>query len=359
MNSTDMFSPITLGALPLKNRLVMAPLTRNRAGEGLVPGDLNAEYYAQRAGAGLIISEGSQVSAQGLGYPGTPGIHSPEQVEGWKKVTKAVHDKGGLIVIQLWHVGRISHPVLQPGGGLPVAPSALVPAGEIFTSEGSKPFETPRALETDEIPGIVAQFAQAARLAMDAGFDGVEIHGANGYLIDQFIRDGSNHRTDRYGGSLENRLRFLKEVTQAVCDVVGPSRVGVRLSPENTFNDITDSDPQSTFNEAARMLGGFGLAYLHVVEGDFISGQARIDYRQLKDRFNGPYIANGGYDRERIVQSLTRGDADVVSLGKLFLANPDLVKRFRTNAPLNVPDEATFYGGDAKGYTDYPFLDQD
>jgi N-ethylmaleimide reductase len=359
MNSTDMFSPITLGTLPLKNRLVMAPLTRNRAGESLIPGDLNAEYYAQRAGAGLIITEGSQISAQGRGYPGTPGIHTPEQVDGWKKVTRAVHDKGGLIVIQLWHVGRISHPLLQPGGSLPVAPSALVPSGEIFTSEGPKPFETPRALETDEIPGIVAQFAQAARLAMDAGFDGVEIHGANGYLIDQFIRDGSNRRTDRYGGSLENRLRFLKEVTEAVCDAVGPSRVGVRLSPENTFNDITDSDPQATFNEAARMLGDYGLAYLHVVEGDFVSGQARIDYRQLKDRFKGPYMANGGYDRERIVQALKRGDADVVSLGKLFLANPDLIERFRTNASLNVPDETTFYGGDAKGYTDYPFLDHE
>ncbi|GAB6094862.1 alkene reductase [Desulfatiferula olefinivorans] len=357
MNTNDMFSPITLGALHLKNRLVMAPLTRNRAGENLAPGDLNAEYYAQRAGAGLIVSEGSQISPQGQGYPGTPGIYSSEQVEGWKTVTRAVHEKGGLMVIQLWHVGRISHPLLQPGGARPVAPSALAPAGEIFTPEGPKPFETPRALETEEIQEIVAQFAGAAKLAVDAGFDGVEIHGANGYLIDQFIRDGSNRRTDRYGGSLENRLRFLGEVTGAVCDAVGPDRVGVRLSPENTFNDITDSDPQSTFNGAARMLSGFGLAFLHVVEGDFVSGQARLDYRQLKDRFKGPYMANGGYDRERIARSLLHGDADAVSLGKLFLANPDLVERFRKNAPLNVPDQATFYGGGAKGYTDYPFLD--
>jgi len=356
MESYDMFSPVKIGSLSLKNRLVMAPMTRNRAGEGNVPQDLNAKYYAQRAEAGLLITEASQISPQGVGYPGTPGIHSKEQVEGWKKVTHAVHKKGGLVFIQLWHVGRISHPSLLPDGAKPVAPSAIKPEGNAFTLKGLVPFETPRALETEEIPEIVAQYSRAAKLAMDAGFDGVEIHAANGYLIDQFIRDGSNKRKDQYGGSLENRLRFLKEVTDAVTTAIGAAKVGVRISPENTFNDMKDSNPQATFNAAARMLSSYKLAFLHAVEGDFITGEKLLNYRELKDIFKGPYMANGGYDLDRARNSLKNRDADLISIGKLFLANPDLVERFKKRAPLNTPDEATFYGGDAKGYTDYPFL---
>jgi N-ethylmaleimide reductase len=253
-------------------------------------------------------------------------------------------------------VGRISHPTLLPDGILPVAPSAIKPVGEAFTMKGPVPFETPRALETDEIPCIVAQYAEATKNAMEAGFDGVEIHAANGYLIDQFLRDGTNKRTDRYGGSLENRLRFLKEVTEAVIAVVGPDRTGVRLSPENSFNDISDSDPQTTFNRVAEMLSGYNLAYLHVVEGDFATGESKLDYRQFKDRFKGYYMANGGYDLDRAIKSHDNGDADLISIGKLFLANPDLVDRFRKGAVLNTPNQDTFYGGGAEGYTDYPFL---
>lgn len=351
----DVFSPVDLGPYSLKNRFVMAPLTRNRAGAGNVPQPLNAEYYAQRAGAGLIISEASQISEMAQGYPATPGIHSPEQIEGWRSVTGAVHRENGLIFLQLWHVGRISHSSLLPGRAKPVAPSALRPNGETFTLEGLVPFETPRALETEEIPGIVEDYAKAARNAMAAGFDGVEIHAANGYLIDQFLRDGTNKRTDRYGGSLENRMRLLREVTEAVIREIGPQKVGVRLSPENTFNDISDSDPQGTFNAVADMLGGYGLLYLHVVEGDFVTGERKLDYRELKDRFKGPYMANGGYDLGRSVKSVDQGDADLISMGKPFLANPDLVERLRKGAPLNEPDQATFYGGGAEGYTDYPF----
>lgn len=351
----DVFSPVDLGPYSLKNRFVMAPLTRNRAGAGNVPQPLNAEYYAQRAGAGLIISEASQISEMAQGYPATPGIHSPEQIEGWRSVTGAVHRENGLIFLQLWHVGRISHSSLLPGRAKPVAPSALRPNGETFTLEGLVPFETPRALETEEIPGIVEDYAKAARNAMAAGFDGVEIHAANGYLIDQFLRDGTNKRTDRYGGSLENRMRLLREVTEAVIREIGPQKVGVRLSPENTFNDISDSDPQGTFNAVADMLGGYGLLYLHVVEGDFVTGERKLDYRELKDRFKGPYMANGGYDLVRSVKSVDQGDADLISMGKPFLANPDLVERLRKGAPLNEPDQATFYGGGAEGYTDYPF----
>jgi N-ethylmaleimide reductase len=354
----DVFSPVDLGPYSLKNRFVMAPLTRNRAGAGNVPQPLNAEYYAQRAGAGLIISEASQISEMAQGYPATPGIHSPEQIEGWRSVTGAVHRENGLIFLQLWHVGRISHSSLLPGRAKPVAPSALRPNGETFTLEGLVPFETPRALETEEIPGIVDDYAKAARNAMAAGFDGVEIHAANGYLIDQFLRDGTNQRTDRYGGSLENRMRLLREVTEAVIREIGPQKVGVRLSPENTFNDISDSDPQGTFNAVADMLGCYGLLYLHVVEGDFVTGERKLDYRELKDRFKGLYMANGGYDLGRSVKSVDQGDADLISMGKPFLANPDLVERLRKGAPLNEPDPATFYGGGAEGYTDYPFYQE-
>lgn len=357
MTNTDLLNPLKMGPYNLSNRVVMAPLTRNRAGEGNAPVELNVNYYKQRSGAGLIITEASQISPQGVGYPNTPGIHSAKQIAGWKKVTDAVHDRGGRIFIQLWHVGRVSHPSLQPDGESPVAPSAIKPAGDAFTFEGLKPFERPRALETHEILKITEDYAAAAENAMKAGFDGVEIHAANGYLIDQFLRDGTNHRQDRYGGNLENRMLFLSEVTDAVTGVTGRDKVGVRLSPENTFNDIADSNPQATFNAVAGMLGQYNLAYLHVVEGDFVSGAKKINYRQIKESFGGLYMANGGYDFDSAVKSLANGDADLVSFGKLFIANPDLVERFRRGAALAEADQSTFYGGDERGYTDYPFLD--
>lgn len=351
----DLFTSIELGGYTLPNRLVMAPLTRNRAGAGNVPTPLNATYYGQRASAGLIISEASQVSPQGIGYPGTPGIHNRDQVEGWKRVTQAVHDKGGRIFLQLWHVGRISHPSLQPGGALPVAPSAIRPAGEAITAGGLQPFVTPRALDTDEIGGIVEQYRAAAVNGLAAGFDGIEIHAANGYLIDQFLRDGTNRRTDRYGGSPENRARFLLEVTDAVVGVWGGRRVGVRFSPVGKFNDMADSDPQRLFEYAARALNPFGLAYLHGVEMD--ADGRNFDFRSLRRAFRGLYIANTGYTREKAGAALAAGDADLVAFGTLFIANPDLPARFRQGAPLNVPDQATFYGGDSRGYIDYPFLE--
>ncbi|MEZ5542752.1 MAG: alkene reductase [Pseudomonadota bacterium] len=356
--SEDLFSPLRVGALELPNRIVMAPLTRNRAGEGEVPTVLHVEYYRQRASAGMIIAEATQISPQGVGYPHTPGIHSQQQIEAWQDVVLAVHGSGGRILLQLWHVGRISHPSLQPGGALPVAPSALCPAGEAVTYSGIQPFVTPRALEPGEIQALVEQYAQAAHNAMQAGFDGVEIHAANGYLIDQFLRDGSNHRTDAYGGSREKRLRFLQEVTAAVCGVIAADRVGVRISPENSFNDMHDSDPQTTFEQVATLLDGFGLAYLHVVEGDMSDGSRRLNYDRIRARFSGRYLANCGYDLARAQQAVRSGSADMVSFGKLYIANPDLVERFRAAAALNQPDPATFYGGDEHGYTDYPFLEQ-
>ncbi|ABE50097.1 MULTISPECIES: alkene reductase [Methylobacillus] len=353
----DLFSPTKLGSIALKNRIVMAPLTRNRAGKGNVPQPINAEYYAQRASAGLIITEATPISPTAHGYPATPGIHEPEQVEGWKLVTKAVHDKGGKIVLQLWHVGRISHPSLQPGNALPVAPSAIKPAGQAFTYEGLQDFVTPRALAIEELPGIVADYAQATRNALEAGFDGVEIHAANGYLLDQFLRDSTNRRTDEYGGSIENRTRLLLEVTQAVVDVAGADRVGVRISPLNPFNDISDSNPQALFNHVADSLSPFGLAYLHVVEGGMGGGDIPpFDFSALRRHFKGGYIANLGYDKAKGNAAIASGHADAVAYGSLYIANPDLVERFQQDAPLNTPDQATFYGGDAKGYTDYPTL---
>lgn len=356
MTDHQLFQQIKVGAHRFSNRIVMAPLTRNRAGKGNAPHALNAEYYGQRATAGLIVTEASQISPQGVGYPGTPGIYSDEQIAGWKMVTEAVHAKKGHIFLQLWHVGRISHPSLQPEGGLPVSSSAIKPEGELMTFEGLKPFETPRALETEELPAIVAQYARAAENAMNAGFDGVEIHAANGYLIDQFLKDGTNKRTDQYGGSQKNRMRFLKEVAEAVTEAVGAGNVGLRLSPENTFNDIKDSSPQTTFNAVAKMLSSYQLAYLHVVEGDFVSGEKHLDYRQIKENFGGLYIANAGYTLERAKMSIEAGDADLISFGSLYIANPDLVERFKQQAPLNEPDPASYYGGDSKGYTDYPGL---
>ena len=356
--TTDLFTPLRIGPYDLKNRLVMAPLTRNRAGPGGVPQALNVEHYAQRASAGLIVTEATQISPQGVGYPGTPGIHAPEQVAGWRKVTEAVHEKDGRIFLQLWHVGRISHPSLQPDGALPVAPSAIKPEGEAVTYEGPQPFVTPRALETGEIPGIIADYRAAAENALAAGFDGVEVHGANGYLLDQFLRDGSNKREDAYGGSLEKRARLLLEVTEAVTEVWGAGRVGLRLSPVNSFNSMSDSDPDATFGHVAWALNRFGLAYLHVVERDFSGREPEptFDRRKLRAAFIGPYIANGGYDRLRAGWALGSGAADLVAFGKLFIANPDLPERFARNTELSEPDPATFYGGDARGYTDYPAL---
>ena len=357
MSSLDIFSPFELGPLLLPNRVVMAPMTRNRAGRGNVPGPLNATYYAQRAGAGLIISEATQISPQGVGYPGTPGIHSAEQVAGWKGVADAVHAAGGRMFLQLWHVGRISHPSLQPDGALPVAPSAIAPEGQAMTIEGMKPFVTPRALETEEIAGIVEDYRRAARNARDAGFNGVELHGANGYLIDQFLRDRSNRRTDRYGGRALNRARFLIEVVEAIVGEWGAERVGVRLSPTNPFNDMADSNPAATFATAVAELNRFGLAYLHVVEpaaSDPVADGELPDIRFFRKLWRGALMGNKGYDLARANAVIQAGWADLVSFAVLFLANPDLPVRFRRGGPFNPPDRKTFYGGAAAGYTDYP-----
>ena len=356
-DAPDLFSPIEVGPLALRNRVVMAPLTRSRAGPGNVPNLLNALYYAQRASAGLIVSEATQISPQGQGYISTPGIHSAEQIEGWKCVTKAVHVAGGHITLQLWHVGRISHSSFQPGGAAPVAPSAIRPKGQAFTSKGFEPIPTPRALETAEIPAIVEQYAQAARNALSAGFDGVEVHAANGYLIDQFLRDQTNRRTDGYGGNIENRSRFLREVVEAVSAAVGAERTGVRISPQNTQSDIADSDPQTLFNCVAEQLSGKGLAYLHIIEGD-TSGipVAPFDYKNLKRLFGGLVIANNGFDKSRANNAIADGRADLIAFGKPFIANPDLVIRLFLDAPLIPVNRETLYGGSDQGYTDYPIL---
>jgi N-ethylmaleimide reductase len=357
--SINLLSPYKLGELELPNRIVMAPLTRQRAGKGNVPHQLNAEYYVQRATAGLIIAEATQVSPQGQGYPNTPGIHSAEQVAGWRLVTDAVHQHGGRIYLQLWHVGRISHPDFQPDGALPLAPSAIAPKGQAMTLEGMKPYVTPRALETWEIPEIVEQYRKGAENALAAGFDGVEVHAANGYLIDQFLRDGTNQRTDKYGGSIENRARLLVEVTEVVTNVWGANRVGVRLSPSGTMNDIRDSNPLETFGYAAQALNKFGLAYLHIfeaIEADIRHGGTVVPTSHLKERFQGTLIVNGAYDKNKGDAVLASGAADLVAFGTLYIANPDLPQRFALNAPLNQPDPTTFYGGGEKGYTDYPAI---
>jgi N-ethylmaleimide reductase len=356
-NAPNLFSPVGVGPLGLRNRVVMAPLTRSRAGPGNVPNQLNALYYAQRASAGLIISEATQISPEGQGYISTPGIHSAEQIEGWKCVTRAVHAAGGHIVLQLWHVGRISHPSFQPGGVAPVAPSAIRPKGQAFTEKGFEPIPTPRALETAEIPAIVEQYAQAARNALAAGFDGVEVHAANGYLIDQFLRDQTNKRTDRFGGSIENRSRFLMEVVDAVSAAVGVERTGVRISPQNAQNDIADSDPQALFDYVAEQLSKKGLAYLHVIERD-TSGLPvpSFDYKNLKRLFGGLVIANNGFDKPRANKAIADGRADLIAFGKPFIANPDLVIRLFLDAPLMPVNRETLYGGSEQGYTDYPIL---
>jgi N-ethylmaleimide reductase len=355
-----LFEVCRIGALTLPNRLVMAPMTRCRAGAGNVPSELNALYYAQRASAGLIISEATQVAPEGQGYGDTPGIHSEEQVRGWQRVTRAVHEAGGRIFLQLWHVGRISQPRFQPGGGRPVAPSAITPAGHAYTPDGPQPFVTPRALETAEVPLVVAQYAAGARRAREAGFDGVEIHAANGYLIEQFLLDGSNQRTDAYGGTIERRARFLLEVSEAVVGVWGAERVGVRLSPRSKFNDMSDSNREATFSHAVRRLDAFGLAYLHLLDplpqSDFDNPALPRLAPQLRPLFRGPVIINGNFDAESAASALARGEADLVAFGIPFLANPDLPERLRRHAALNVANRPTFYGGGAHGYTDYPAL---
>ncbi len=355
----DLFTPLQVGPYRLPNRVLMAPMTRSRAGAGNVPTELMAAYYGQRASAGLIISEASQVCPEGQGYPATPGIHSPEQVAGWRGVTEAVHAQGGRIFLQLWHVGRISHPCFQPGGAAPVAPSAVQPAGEVYTYEGLKPYVTPRALEPREIPGLIEQYRRGAANALAAGFDGVEIHGANGYLLDQFLRDGTNRRSDAYGGPIENRARLLLEVTEAVYGVWGAERVGVRLSPLQPFNDMRDSDPRATFEYVTAALGRFGLAYLHVTEmGAEQPGAAGppFDLQAFRRLWRGVYVTNAGYDKARANAALAAGAADLIAFGVPYIANPDLPERFARDAPLNTADPATFYGGGPEGYTDYPAL---
>lgn len=346
-----LLSPAKLGTLELVNRMIMAPMTRGRAGPDETASALAVEYYRQRATAGLIITEGSQVSAQGRGYMRTPGIHTAAQIAAWKQVTQAVHAEGGRIFLQLWHVGRLSHPLFL-NGAQPVAPSAIQADGQTYTPQGPMPYPMPRALTTEEIPAIVADFRQAAENARLAGFDGVEIHGANGYLIDQFLRDGTNIRTDAYGGSVENRGRFLKEVVESVIEVFGASRVGVRLSPVFSHFSMSDSQPRATFSHAAKMLSRYGLAYLHGMQ----VGEQAFDFVEFKRLFGGTYIANGGYTFERAAAALRDGEADLVSFGTAFLANPDLVQRARQGATLNEADPATFYQGEERGYTDYPRL---
>ncbi|AJK49025.1 alkene reductase [Burkholderia plantarii] len=347
-----LFDPLVIGDLTLRNRVVMAPLTRARANEARVPNALMAHYYAERATAGLILTEATAVTPQGVGYANTPGIWSDEQVEGWKLVTKAVHDAGGRIFMQLWHVGRISDPVFL-NGDLPVAPSAIAAGGHVSLLRPERPFVTPRALELDEIPGIIAAYRKGAENAKLAGFDGVEIHGANGYLPDQFLQDGTNHRTDAYGGSIENRARFLLEATDAAIEVWGAQRVGVHLSPRGTAHTISDSDPAATFGYVARELGRRKVAFLCVREP---LSDDRLAPR-LKAEFGGPVIANDGFTLDTGKAVVAAGEADAVAWGKLFIANPDLPRRFELDATLNAPVPSTFYADGATGYTDYPSLE--
>lgn len=354
---TDLFEPTTLGTLDLANRLVMAPLTRNRAGAGQVPQAMSVTYYAQRASAGLIITEGTQPSAVGQGYLSTPGIHSPEQVEGWRAIADAVHAEGGRIVVQLMHVGRIAHPD-NTGGLEPVAPSAIPAPGEMFTASGPQPHPVPRALRTEEIPSVVEEFVQASRNAIEAGLDGVEIHSANGYLLHQFLSPASNERTDAYGGSPEARARLVLEVTRAVSEAIGPERVGIRISPAHNIQGVLETDEAdlaATYGALIDGIAPLGLAYLHV-----LADPATPLVRDLRRRFGGPLVVNDGFTSVTTLESaqrlLDQGLGDVVAVGRMFIANPDLPERWQTGAQLNEPDAATFYGGDERGYIDYPFV---
>lgn len=358
MNDKTLFEPYTLGSLTLSNRIVMAPLTRNRAGAGFVPSEHAATYYSQRASAGLLISEATQISQQGQGYQDTPGIYTQAQIDGWRSVTEAVHAKGGRIFLQLWHVGRVPHTDLQENGTAPVAPSALRAATKVFVNNRFVDVSEPRALDISELPGIVGDFRRAALNAIAAGFDGVEIHGANGYLLDQFLKDGANVRTDAYGGSVENRARLLLEVAAAVVSEVGAERTGIRLSPVSPANGVSSTDPQAQFDYLVDQLNALGLAYLHVVEG--ATGGPRdvapFDFGSLRQRFNNTYIANNGYDLNLATSTLIEDKADLIAFGRPFIGNPDLVERLQTDAALSAFDPATLYGGGAAGYIDYPPL---
>ena len=353
--TSGIFNSFQFGDLTLSNRMVMAPMTRNRANEQGLVSAMMVTHYQQRATAGLIIAESSPVSAQAVGYPNTPGLFSKQQVQSWKPLIKAVQDEGGHIFAQLQHCGRISHSSLQADNALPVAPSALKPNGQAVTYSGMQDFETPRALETKEVSQIVEQFRLAAKMAKQAGFDGIEVHGANGYIIDQFLRDGSNQRSDVYGGNAENRLRLLNEILDAVCSVWPANRVGVRLTPENSFNSMSDSNPQQHFEYFVTQLNIRKLAYVHVLEGDMMSKSSELDYSALRALFSGTYIANNGYDLKKAQSKIACGDASLVAFGIPFLANPDLVHRYSENLPLNQADPNTFYGGNEVGYTDYAF----
>jgi len=362
-----LFDAVQAGNLQLRNRIVMAPLTRNRAPDA-IPTPLMAEYYAQRASAGLIISEATAITHQGQGYADVPGLYGTEQLDGWKQVTQAVHDNGGLIHCQLWHVGRVSHVELQPEHQQPVAPSAITARTKTYLIKdgvgGFVPTSEPRALDAEEIPGIVRDFRHAARNAISAGFDGVEVHGANGYLLDQFLKTGANHRRDDYGGSIANRSRLLLEVMREVCEEVGSERVGLRLSPVTPANDIADDDPQALFGHVAKQLAPLQLAYLHLIEGA-TAGPREVedrpfDYAAMRRAWRdagatGAWMVNNGYDKAMAEQALASG-ADLVAFGRLYIANPDLVERLRSGAPLNAVEKATLYGGGAEGYTDYPAL---
>jgi N-ethylmaleimide reductase len=371
MNFPHLFSPLKVGPYQLEHRLMMAPLTRMRAAKpSLVPRPLNTEYYAQRTTpGGLIIAEASPVMATGFGNPGVPGIYSEQQVEGWRAVVDAVHANGGVIFLQLWHVGRVSHSSFQPGGALPVAPSAVAISAEYktMTADGkAAAYETPRALETSEVAGVVEAFRQAARNAKAAGFDGVEVHGANGYLIEQFLQSRSNRRTDQYGGSIENRVRFLMEVTQAVIDVWGADRVGVRLSPYGVANDSGEADPMPLYTHAIRSLNPLGLAYLHFIEPRSSgAGRAEVNHQNVPSAmvlfrpvWKGVLISAGGFTGEAAEAAIAAGHADAIAFGRIFISNPDLPRRLRNGYPLTPYNRATFYGGEEKGYTDYPVYDE-
>lgn len=360
-----MFTPVNLGSIQLKNRLVMAPLTRMRAVAGDVPNPLAKTYYEQRASAGLIITEATQISPLGMGYPATPGIYSPEQTAAWKEIVDAVHAKGGTIVAQLWHVGRISHSSLHPEDGVPEAPSAIAAAGQTYGADWKlHDYEVPKAMSLEDIARLLKEFELAARNAKAAGFDGIEIHSANGYLLDQFLQDKTNQRNDQYGGSIENRLRLLGEVIESVSKVFTSDRVGVRLSPYGTFNDMSDSDPVALFTAAIHKLNTYGLAYVHMIEpratsaggGEQVNEDAPITSELFRKAYQGKFITAGGYDQAMGEKVLEEGMADAVAYGRLYISNPDLMERFEKNAPLNPYNRATFYGGAEVGYTDYPTL---
>jgi N-ethylmaleimide reductase len=357
--SGELFEPFKLSDLTLTNRMVMAPLTRNRADRQNTVTPMMVKYYQQRSSAGLIITESAPISSEAIGYPGTPGIFNENHVSAWRNLTETVHVEGGHIFIQLQYCGRISHPSLLTNNAIPVAPSAIKPEGQAITLTGYQDFVQPRALEINEIAAIVAQFKGAAKMAKKAGFDGIEVHGANGYIIDQFLRDGSNRRQDNYGGNIENRMRFLNEVLDAVCEIWPANRVGVRLTPENSFNSMSDSAPQAHFEYIVSQLSSRKLAYIHVLEGDMMNKSALLDYRAIREKYRGTYMANNGYNLLRANDALNNDRADLVAFGTPFLANPDLVYRYQENLALNEADPSTFYGGNEVGYTDYPLYSGD